>query len=591
MGRRAWLERDLESAWFPAFEALSDDPDGHEKATWLCNELRASWVERGFVDLRRQQSLMDATRLAIKKKWGKDYWLLDWIRFSKEEYVTLNNLKQDLVAARNEAVVYLDEPDAIVAHAVRLLDSPEWAVLVAALAVLTGRRSSEILSTAVFEPASLWSVWFSGSLKRRGELQELRFEIPTLTTAQRVCEALQKVRLALPDAAKLTAGQVNQKYGAAVIRACDQHFANLVPLPQGKDNLYTHLFRSVYASIAAFWFCPPRVNETEFKAAIQGHYALLDEQDPALRRSLAASRHYSDFEIADKVIALHGGKRLGVKLGWGGILPIQVFQQAWEEQQSTDLETPTLRKEGSSLRIWKPDKARLEAIFERLNLEQERQADRVALLLDWVEEQFLLADQEGADAVVSPLIVQKDQQEGEEISVLQDQVLLEPVVEQKQEGIPGSEVGAMLGKMDTLIDVLQQFVSLQIQGAQGNKAAPRTRDAKSTPVPPSDNDDKPEVKSPGKRRNDSSILHRAIDAIMEHNNQPGRLHDDKWAITINTLKSFMKSQPAILRVLEERQDEVEAHHALHGIEARTHNLRHRRKSTIADVIPFAPANL
>ena len=68
----------------------------------------------------------------------------------------------------------------------------------------------------------------------------------------------------------------------------ERAFKDLVPARDGKDNLYTHLFRSVYSTIATFWFCPPAVPELEFRAAIQGHYKVLEEGETELRRSLCA---------------------------------------------------------------------------------------------------------------------------------------------------------------------------------------------------------------------------------------------------------------------------------------------------------------
>jgi len=205
---------------------------------------------------------------------------------------------------------------------------------------------------------------------------ELTFEIPTLTTADRVIAALKDIRQQLPDAANLTAAQVNRLYGQPVARACDLHFAELVPNREGKDNLYTHLFRAVYATIATFWYCPPTVNDTEFKAAIQGHFAVLDEANPELRRSLAASRHYSDYEIADAVIAHQGGKRKGIKLGQSGIEPIQMFAAPTPEEDSEPVEsTPQLprhrERDRTSLRIWKDDRDRLQAILSQLDIPQD----------------------------------------------------------------------------------------------------------------------------------------------------------------------------------------------------------------------------
>jgi Protein of unknown function DUF86 len=52
---------------------------------------------------------------------------------------------------------------------------------------------------------------------------------------------------------RLSAEQINQKYAQAVATACDRHFPNLVPHHDRRDNLFTHLFRSVYAAIATHY--------------------------------------------------------------------------------------------------------------------------------------------------------------------------------------------------------------------------------------------------------------------------------------------------------------------------------------------------
>ena len=142
-------------------------------------------------------------------------------------------------------------------------------------------------------------------------------------------------------------------------------------------NLYTHLFRAVYATIATFWYCPAKVDPVEFRAAIQGHYALLDEHNPELRRSLAASRHYADFEIADKVVAHYGGKRKGIKLGVGGVKPLDAFEHSLSEDQPIQMQ----RKHRSSLRIWREDHDAVAAVLDQF--EGKTQPDKVAAWIEW----------------------------------------------------------------------------------------------------------------------------------------------------------------------------------------------------------------
>ncbi len=318
---RKWLQT-LVNQFLLAVELLQDTPEGRAEAIRWAAWMRQQWVEHGLVELKQQRNLMTDVRNAIKQQLGEDHLALDCLNFTVAEWTTINTPIEEQVARRNENVVLLENPDAIVAQAVRLLESREWAEVAAGLVVLTGRRSSEILGTAQFQPKSQWSVMFTGALKRRGEAQRLSFEIPTLTTAERVVKALAKLRQICPTEG-LTAGQINQKYAQAVATACDRHFSELVPNREGKDNLFTHLFRSVYAAIATHWYAPPTVDASEYKAAIQGHYAILEATDGTLKRSLAASRHYNDYKIGDLNGNIDG--RQGIKLGYGGVEVIDVF--------------------------------------------------------------------------------------------------------------------------------------------------------------------------------------------------------------------------------------------------------------------------
>lgn len=598
MGKRAWLERLIEEEYLPTIAQVSDTPSGRRKLQQLAQSMREQWAQQGLPSLSQQQSLMDRTRRAIKDKFGDGHFSLNFICFTTEEYIQINNAKQGRVADRNEQIQFLEKPDEIVATAVRLLEYPDWSDVTAGLSVLTGRRSSELLSTAQFEIKTQWSVTFTGALKRRGELQTLSFEIPTLASAQRVCKALAKIRHELPDAVHLPATEVNARYGQAVIRACDRHFAHLVPMREGQDNLYTHLFRSVYATIATFWYCPPRVNDTEFKAAIQGHYAVLDEENPQLRRSLAASRHYSDYEIADQVIAQYGGKRKGIKLGNAGIQPIEQFNRFHQvASHQTAVQLPRhSRKDVRSLRIWKDDRAVLEEICELMGLDHEgTQADRLGFILRWTLQQL-------QQQPITPTESQEDGQTstseadtvGREFPVEPEQAQAieaepEPEPELKRVAPPAglTDLGT---KIDQLVGVMSQFVAIQMQQQQRPtpvQVAPSTQtttEAETIARTASSNRRKGQVDDLG--MTSEKIINQAIDNIMAHNNTCDRF-DDKWAITINALKNYSSSQRKIQQILAERQTEIQTHHRQHQIDEVKHNLRHRGKRSIHEVISLS----
>lgn len=604
MGKRSWLDKLLNHHYLPLLSRLRGSDEDQIACQRLAQQLRVAWTEHGQSELKQQQSLMDQTRRTIKNRLGEEHFSLDFIKFTTQEYTWLNEQKQRSVAERNEDVKQIGDPDRIVVEAVRLLDSPEWAKIAAGLAVLTGRRSSELLSTADFKQSSKWSVTFSGALKRKGEIKMLCFEIPTLATAARVCEALARLRQQLPEAGHLPAQEVNARYGQAVANVCDRTFCRLVPPRQG-GNLYTHLFRAVYATIATFWYCPAKVDPVEFRAAIQGHYAVIDEANPELRRSLAASRHYADFEIADEVIAEYGGKRKGIKLGIPGVQVIEVFRGAIAKDHKSV--TKKIRKHRSSLRIWKEDRDEIMAVLEAFT--GKNQADKVAAWAEWSRATLQapaglpfsksVQMQPGMEEVGVPVNRSVDRSQAQAAPTQkvnppeESRLVARPMVEPDHESATGLE-----RKIDELVGAMSQLVQVhmaQMQQQQAEAVAGGTTLAQIPNQPSLQCGSEVTLKRKYKTGADEAAINMAIDAIMAHNDVQV-LHDHKWAITINALKAFSKNQrvierilgkgknnPGVTRLVGAREDEVEKHHKVHQIQP-SHNHRHKRKRKIAEVI-------
>jgi hypothetical protein len=583
---RKWLQRAIESDYLPAIKALKNTLKGRQQADALNAQIRQQWHDRGSKTLLQQQGLMDDTRRILKNELGEDHWILDHIKFTTEEHTEINSLKQKRVSDRNEAIQQIDHPEAIVAEAVRLMELPNWENIAAGLAVVTGRRVAEILSTAKFEKKSQWSVMFTGALKRRGEPVELAFEIPTLANADRVITALNRLRAELPEAVHMEPREINKKYESAVAAVCDRTFAKLVPTREGEDNLYTHLFRAVYATIATFWYCPPSVNETEFKAAIQGHYAIREAKDDQLKRSLAASRHYSDYEISDLEVSHYNGKRKGIKLGVGGIEAIQQFQQAMEPKPQKH------RREGTSCRMWKEDKHRLQQLLEQFEGTQYERFHAFLDLLETQQNQAIQLQLEAAETEVESIPMQTQ--------IVETQPELDEPELDEVESVTPQDL-----KFEQLLDAISQLVEVQkaliptLAQAQSTLSIKAARATKPSVAPKADQEQPTQIERVPRQRagaaETSDLLNRAINAIIEYNNQPGRKHQEKWAIGINTLKAFVKSQEAIVaviggrnrkgeNVMGTRQQEIQQHHQKHQIDPDKHNYVHRGKTKIEEVV-------
>ncbi|MBD0270181.1 MAG: hypothetical protein ICV77_18030, partial [Cyanobacteria bacterium Co-bin8] len=140
-------------------------------------------------------------------------------------------------------------------------------------------------------------------------------------------------------------------------------------------------------------------------------------------------------------------------------------------------------------------------------------------------------------------------------------------------------------KIGGLIDVMQQLIALQVGqqqsvGASQNGATPAA--PRSTPATPktspktTQESEKPHARS--RRGESEQLINAAIDAIMAYNDAADR-YDDKWAISINVLKSFTKAQKKIEQALTDRADEIQAHHQKHQIDIK-HNYKHRGESVL-----------
>ncbi|MGK7943621.1 MAG: hypothetical protein AB4058_04050, partial [Microcystaceae cyanobacterium] len=83
-----------------------------------------------------------------------------------------------------------------------------------------------------------------------------------------------------------------------------RHFSDLVPGRQADNDsgqkLYTHVFRSVYAEIATYFYKPALIPEYQFKAEIKGHFQS-DSTGQHKVRSYTARPHYDDYKISDRI--------------------------------------------------------------------------------------------------------------------------------------------------------------------------------------------------------------------------------------------------------------------------------------------------
>ena len=82
-------------------------------------------------------------------------------------------------------------------------------------------------------------------------------------------------------------------------------------------------------------------------------------------------------------------------------------------------------------------------------------------------------------------------------------------------------------------------------------------------------------------------VNRAIDAIIDYNNNVATRKQDKWRIAISALKQLTKcNQSLISGVIEDRRSEIEQHHQFHQL-GQYHNSKGKSVPKITEVISFS----
>ncbi len=601
VAKTQWL-RQLLAEHLPSLITLSDSDADLEIAQQWDSMIKGLFAARGLTSLSQQKNLITDVRNAIKV-FDPHHPTLSVIGFSSHEWIEINSAAS--AATEHRTTQFLAQPQAIANKAADLLHSPQWSEVAAGLAVATGRRVSEILQTAEFSLQSNYSVLFTGAAKRRDESIPLSFEIPTLVKAQSVLDAIANLRRDIHTEG-LTNRQINDKYEQAVAQQCERHFRDLVPLRDGKNNLYTHLFRAVYATIAAHWFCPPTVSDLEFRAYIQGHFKILHETNPEKRTSMAAQRHYWDYKISDGQGNIDG--RLGIKLQQPGVQVLSAFSQS----TTTPTTDSSSYRDLVHLRVARNDRNSLATIQDQLHLSHRAAAFGFVVELAQsflttadtlhLSTQELMAQLPSLLEQLSSTPTTKKEAETPEPEILEDNFPLtdnqqlslnlidadgtdttrsdSATDEKSVDSVDNLHSHSLLQRMDRQqqsLENLTHAIHGLVQVLTPNAATVSTPP---TPKPP------PTAPTPRQLRSQRSRdkVNRYVNAIMAYNDVPNRPHADKWLVSIAALKKLTHSgQTVIYDVQEQRQAEIQAHHLKHQLH-QYHNQKGRNAPKIETVI-------
>src|SRR5436305_607478 len=296
-------------------------------------------------DLREKLTITDQNSYVNPKTAKREHLALKYLNWSEDEWRAIKRPSDKTLKERRENLNFI-EPWPVVECAEQLLGSAEWTDIAVGLAVVSGRRLTEIMKGGTLDAreGSPYTATFSGQLKRKDALLK-PFEIPLLLPAALVLSAWARLRTMI-DCTNLEAEAISKRYGTELSEAASRHFSELVPKRPGR-GLYFHGFRSVYAAIAILWFCPVSVHDTEYCLAILGQYWLDGDE---LERDVAAGLHYVDYVISDGEGNIDG--RHGIRLGEAGMKVIEEFNKpagvspvAKRSKRAMDTANPVLQVE------------------------------------------------------------------------------------------------------------------------------------------------------------------------------------------------------------------------------------------------------
>lgn len=168
-----------------------------------------------------------------------------------------------------------------------LLKSPDYRELTVGLIAATGRRISEILSTASFAQMGQFEVAFEGQLKAKGETGE--YAAFTLVESAFVVDGILRLRriAEIKEMKHWNLAEIDSGKNNTVNRYVKQHFGELIDPPHGEKELSSKNLRAAYAAIAIYLFCPSNHSESLFIKERLGH------------TSDATASNYEDYQVVD----------------------------------------------------------------------------------------------------------------------------------------------------------------------------------------------------------------------------------------------------------------------------------------------------
>ena len=585
---KAWLQQRW-AELIPALAKLSVDQE--DQIARICADEIAAWKARpSMKSLSSLKEPMTDTRNEIRTKIPltefngyvnprtaeREHIVLKHLNYTESEWAEMNRQSEQRYHERLENQQLLNHPYDIVAKANELLSSNDWAEVVVALAVVTGRRLAEILKVGQLFPKSLCSVVFSGQLKRKDEILK-PYEIPVLVEASHVLVAWSRLRT-MVDCSNIETEAIGKAYSMEIGAAAERHFADLVPVRDGRDKLFAHLFRAVYPRLAIFYFCPVNVTDLAYVSTILGHYWSAGENEEQLR-NYQSSLHYNDYRVGDGSGNIDG--RQGVRLGEPGVEVLEVFKpkpgMGSKKEQKVDLLGLEKKKDHSATRLSQETKSRLDQVQQDLKVRTQDEAMSAAIDGHYVLQQIIqlvkpLYNQLGTDNPISA--VQALLGEGGAIQV--DQRLSEHFRTDLTEVV--GLLSDAAAENEKPVVYLRNLLTAKRTFKKSYEKRHQNKDYSTITTTVLRN-----TKTPGAAQ---ERFMRATDAILTYNDQVG-MPELRWYVNAAVVTDLVGGRPSDAKeYLDTRREELDAHHKKYKLTAGYN----RRQIPITDriIVPELP---
>ena len=617
-----WLNDFLEKNIPLVAHLTPDTPNWQDKAFEFANKLEETLCDRQLTEPYQQKNARSQV-VHVLRQYHPQHPAIPhpYVLLSSETYTQLNIEQLQKTDQRQTKFFSGADAIALVDKAASLLDSDNPNDIAAALAVLIGRRISEILISQ-FDPCSPYSIWFSEPVKKSSFMPPL--EIPTLIEADKVLSGIAHLRDVWniedlknqADSERQLKQAINKRY-EDVPKAVRRHYKDLIPGREADNDsgekLYTHVFRSVYAEIATYFYKPSTVPDHRFKAEIQGHFSITAHGQV---RSYTSRPHYDDYKISDR-----SPSQDGIKLSLPDVSLLSVFVDENADKDARDHQKASLADSSTEpIIIASPEEPTIIPSSSPQTPSSSPSYPQDLILV--LQKQYDLAinsNQQKYQAIIQgkeDVIAQKDaliEDKSQHIAFLSQQLKLAnersivpsyPDLSSENEQLKATmenlkqklsdletQRDNALSKLAELEAVISQFKTLLHPNSQStNTAAHQTPenphlDKEPSPHPQNNSltteNDYHHLKTKLVTVNDprTAIVDRALNAIKNYNNDPTRTYQEKWYISNPILADLIRSSgfkvagKFLQDYLRHRSVDLEQHHSYHQLSCR-HNVKH-----------------